>query len=64
MMVSFFVRVSMIQFFLGSFAQGNHFHIEMQFRACEGMIEIKAYSLVVETFHERKLMLSIFVADI
>ena len=63
-MMSLFVSVPVIQFFFGSFAQSDNLHIELQFRACKGMIEIKADSLVIETFHERKLMLTIFVADI
>ena len=62
--MTFIVCMAVVQFFGGWFAQADHLHVELQFRACERVIEVKANGFVVKTLHECELSLPVFISDI
>lgn len=64
MVMSFFMHMPVVEFLGGWIAQGYHLYREMQFGACERMIEIEADSIVIETIHKCRLGISILIGHV
>ena len=61
--MSFFVDMSVFQFFFIRLTQRHNLHIEVQFRTSQRMIEIQTHRIAFDAIHTRITRMPFLIAD-